>query len=233
MKKNSLIIAPAMAAQSEIELFAETLAFMTPYYAMDFVDPLSIVDKNLSNDDYYRAWQHHLAEKLHEYDAFIGFSFGGVILQQCFSVFERQHHPIVLFSTPTFIDESLKQRLGRVVELCEDKQVDLALDTLYKDVYYPNQQPTYNWDNLNHSEAAERLITGLSRVLTTNSSSIVNEAGVNHLHLIGEHSRLVNKHNVIAPQTGRLLTVPGAGMRVLQDNLAFCEQNILTWLNHE
>ncbi len=229
MSKTILVIAPVMPQQSEIELFASTLAFLKPDFNMDFLDPLPIIDINLENKAYYLAWQHYLAAVLNQYDAFIGFSFGGVILQQCFPLFENKHIPIILFSTPTRADDALKQKLGKVIELCEKNQVKEALDKLYKEVHYPHQQPILccDWNNINPADAGVRLITGLKRVLNTDSSHVVKTATVNHLHLIGERSNLVNTQNVTPPQTGRLITVPGAGMRVLQDNLLFCKQVIM------
>ena len=224
MKKNMLVIAPVMPQQSEIELFARTLAFLESDYSMSFLDPLSIIDIKQGNTAYYLAWQHYLASVLHVYDAFIGFSFGGVILQQCFPLFENKHTPLILFSTPTRADDALNQKLGKVIDLCEKNKVEEGLDQLYKEVYYPNPSLCFDWINLNHADAATRLITGLKRVLNTDSSDILKSTTVNHLHLIGEHSNLVNAHNVIAPKTGRLITVPGAGMRVLQDNLLFCKE---------
>jgi hypothetical protein len=225
MKKKILIIAPVMAQPSEIGLFASSLAFMQPYANMEFLDPLSIIDMDLPNEAYYEAWQSHLASIIPHFDAFIGFSFGGVILQQCFSLFENQ--PIILFSTPTFSDSALHQKLGMVIRLCEKKQLEQALNTLYAQVYYPNPQPSCDWTTLDPSEAAKRLKTGLTRVLTTDSSYLVKTSNINLLHLMGEHSDLVNAQNVLPPKKGLLLTVPGAGMRVLQDNLAFCRNPIL------
>ena len=225
MKTKILVIAPVMAQPSEIELFASSLAFMQPYGHMEFLDPLSFIDMDLPNEAYYLAWQSHLASIINQFDAFMGFSFGGVILQQSFSLFENQ--PIILFSTPTFADTSLHQKLGEVIHLCEKNQLEQALNKLYAQVYYPNPQPSCDWTTIDPSEAAQRLKTGLTRVLTTDSSHLVKTSNINLLHLIGEHSDLVNAQNVLSPKTGLLLTVPDAGMRVLQNNLAFCRNPIL------
>ncbi len=62
---------------------------------------------------------------------------------------------------------------------------------------------------------------------------VVNNTKVDHLHLIGECSNLVNNENVVAPKTGCLVQVPQAGMRVLQDNLPFCQKIIIERLRSE
>ncbi len=78
-KKAILVIAPIMPQRSEITLIASTLAFLEPYFQIDFLDPLSVIDINLEQDAYYLAWQHQMLHYLECYEAFIGFSFGGVI----------------------------------------------------------------------------------------------------------------------------------------------------------
>ena len=189
--------------------------------------------KNISDTAYYHLWEQELVKHIPHYDAFFGFSLGGVILQQCFSLFVSNNKPIVLFSTPTYSDQALTQKLGEVIDLCKKNHVDEALQSLYQHVYYPNSIPTHSYEPLNSEIAAKRLIYGLTRVLETDSTLIVKESNIKHLHLIGEHSYLVNANNVVAPKTGRLLTVPGAGMRVLSDNLSYCKHAIWETLNSE
>lgn len=230
MKKNILVIAPDTPVASGIEWFAHTLSFLEPHYNLQVIDPLSTIDITLKNNAYYLAWQQYLAAQLQQYDAFIGFSFGGVILQQCFPVFEHRRYPIILFSTPTFADIPLHQKLTQIIALCEKNQVKAALDLLYTTVYYPHQRPLKNWDTLNQTEAASRVINGLQRVLSTDATPLVTTTTVRHLHFIGECSNLVNAQNVLTPNTGTLFTVPKAGMRVLEDNLLFCQPLIMNEL---
>ena len=223
MKKNILVIAPIMPQRSEIESFANTLAFLLPHYNLNVIDPLEIIDISLKNHDYYLAWQHYLSHPHQPYDALIGFSFGGVILQQCFSLFEHQPIPIILFSTPSFADQTLIQTLQQVISLCENNQLEQALDVLYTAVYHPNPSRLQRLKTLNPTEAADRLINGLNRILATNATRLLKTNTVPHLHFIGEQSNLVNFQNVVAPNVGKLLRVPQAGMRVLEDNLLFCQ----------
>lgn len=242
MKKKILTLGPVMPYESEIATIATTLAFLEQDYQIDYLDPLSIgffqnasaaSFAELNNEAYYRIWESEIKKKLEHYDAFFGFSFGGVILQQCFSLFAGLKKTILLFSTPTFADEALEEKLGWVVRLCQEQELLKALNYLYEQVFYPNPSPL-KFEILDHSELAlSRLIFGLQRVLATNSAQIVRKASVEHLHLIGEYSALVNQANVEIPQTGHLVIVPTAGMRVLQDNPSFCQTIILRWLKGE
>ena len=161
-----------------------------------------------------------------QYDAFFGLSFGGVILQQCFSLFEQIKKPIVLFSSPSFADDALKRKLREVISLCKELRVDEALISLYQHVFYPNQ-PTQPFLYDDKEATAARVIFGLQHVLDTDSQAILQQTKVAYLHLMGEASQLVNVKNVVMAKTGSLLLVPNAGMRVLQSNRLFCERAIL------
>lgn len=236
MRKKILTIAPVMPQQSDIESIASTLSFLEAVYQIDFIDPLAInkaFSVNTSNEVYYQLWQDHLKKWLANYDAFFGFSFGGVILQQCFSLFAHSKKPIVLFSTPTFADNTLQKKLGDVIALCKANRVNDALISLYKDVFSPYEAPLQVLPENSVMNAANRLIFGLQRVLDTDATAILEQTTVDHLHLIGECSTLVNKENVLAPRTGDLCIVPQAGMRVLQDNPSYCKKLILERLNSE
>jgi len=230
--KKILAIAPVLPQASDIESIAKTVSFLHDEYQVDFLDPLMIMQQ-VSNDDYYQLWKNELGKRVANYDGFLGFSFGGVIVQQCFSLFSTINKPIILVSTPTRADAILAKKLGNVVNRCKENRVNEALELLYSDVFYPNSAPVQAAETGNTTIAINRLLFGLTRVLETDSSKIVEESLVNYLHLIGEHSQLVNRNNVLAPNDGRLLIVPKAGMRVLEDNPSFCQQLIMESLRCE
>ena len=230
LKKKILVIAPVLPHEADIESIAKSLAFLYEDYHIDFIDPLTIM-QDLPNDAYYKLWEQEIGKKVATYDIFFGFSFGGVILQQCFSLFSTINKTIVLFSTPTRADSALTEKLGNVIKLCQENKVNEALVMLYNDVYYPDNPPAPFPEHPHDAIAAKRLVFGLTRVLETDSTKIVQEARVKHLHLMGENSQLVNAKNVIAPLCGSLVIVPCAGMRVLEANLPYCKQEILKALS--
>lgn len=225
MKKKILVITPDTPYAAYISRVMSSLAFLETDYSLHALDSLSLMP-DVPNEEYYFLWADYLAQCIHEYDAFIGFSFGGVILQQCFSLFAEISKPIVLFSTPSFADKVLSEKLNQVISLCLSNQLDDALAFLYKQVYYPNLPPQLPANTGDKKEAAARMIYGLKRVLETDSRPILTESKVDHLHLIGEYSHLVNAGNVVMPSHGSLLTVPGSSMRVMEDNPNFCQQHI-------
>ncbi|CAM2917275.1 hypothetical protein [Legionella worsleiensis] len=230
-KKKILVLTPDTPHPSYIDLVVSPLTFLADEYAIHPLDSLSIME-DIPLSSFYSLWAQKLEAYIPNYDAFFGFSFGGVILQQCFSLFAGVKKPIVLFSTPTFADITLKNTLEKVITQCKNNQLDLALNTLYQHVYYPNAIPEYSLHQLDNTVAIDRVIYGLQRVLATDSTAIVSSCTVNHLHLIGAHSHLVNTDNVVPPQTGTLLQVPAAGMRVLRDNPHYCQKVLWEALRH-
>ncbi|CEG55852.1 hypothetical protein [Legionella fallonii] len=231
MQKKKILILPSDTPHpAYIDSIISPLAFLETEYSLHPIDSLSIMEE-LSNEQFYSHWQEKLSQYIPHYDAFFGFSFGGVILQQCFSLFTHLNKPLILFSAPSFADQSLAQKLGEVITLCNEYKIDEALHSLYQHVYYPNEIPLQTHQITDKELAAKRIIYGLTRVLETDSTSIIKENQVKHLHLIGELSHLVNKDNVLTPHQGTLLSVPEAGMRILRDNLPFCKKVILEALN--
>jgi hypothetical protein len=225
-KKKLLVIAPIVPQHSDIEPFAQTLSFLTHDFHLEFIDPLTHMEQ-VTNELYYSLWQEELRRQSTLYDGFIGFSFGGVILQQCFSSFSTLNKPIILFSTPTFADNILTQRLGKVIDLSKKNKLQEALIHLYNDVFYPYESTFKFNECLNNPMTANRLIFGLTRVLETDATKILSTIPINYTHLIGEKSHLVNKANVIAGIKGHLCIVPEAGMRVLENNFSYCQAVIL------
>lgn len=230
MKKKALAIAPIMPHPSDITSIATSLSFLNDQYQIEFLDPLSLVNE-LPNQLFYQQWQDEIASQISSYDLYIGFSFGGMILQQCFPMFASYEKSILLFSTPTFSNPDLHKKLSQVIYFCQKADINSALKTLYQTVFYPNHIPIEVLSTPNAILAANRLINGLQRVLSTDSRAILDSFSVSHLHLIGELSQLVNANNVLAGKAGCLRIVPGAGMRVLQNNLPYCKKIIDEQLN--
>lgn len=226
--KKILVLAQAMAFPEQIDELQTMLGFLEPSYQLDFIDPLTELS-SLDNKRYYMQWQTRLSALLTHYQAFIGFSFGAVILQQSFPVFEQLgilDKPVILFSAPAFVNQYLEERLGSVVELAQRQQFVEAHQLLMKYVLHPFETGELAVTCANSAVACKRLIEGLTRVTSTDSRTILSTTAVEHYHFVGEQSYLVNKNHIPESTHGKLLVVPNAGMRVLQDNQAFCHRNI-------
>lgn len=230
MKKIAVFL-PDLPQKSYIRPLEQSLSFLSSDYLLDFIDPNDL-NEELDNAIFYQCWREQVKKMLPHYDAFLGFSFGGVILQQCLSLFVAIKKPIILFSTPAYANEALRQKLGEVITLCKQHHLEAALKHLYQFVNSPYQLRNKLGAIKNKEDAETRMISGLQRVLETDSRAILQTTAVHHVHLIGQYSALVNDENTIAPKAGRLIVVPQAGMRVLQDNLLYCKAIILTEFAH-
>lgn len=226
MNKKILVLLPAMPDPSFAKPIGQSLNFILQRrYLIEYIDPYEL-HGSMDNMQYYQLWRERIASLLRHYDAFFGFALGGVILQQCLPLFKSNARTIVLFSSPTFIDDELRQKLKTVIALCQEKRLNEALLYLYQHVSYPGKLG-HSFCIKDKATAAERLVSGLKRVLETDSSSVINSCNVPLIHFIGEESSLVKKKNILVPKDASLYVVPKAGMRVLEDNPGICQKIIL------
>lgn len=228
--KKILVMGPALPEWSEIKSISETLIFFELQYAVDFVDPLCDLTHSTDQKSFFSQWKNKLEILLNQYDIFFGFSLGGVVFQQCFDLLKKQNKPLVLFSVPSFCDKTLSERLSKVRGLIEEESVFSAINKLNQWVFYPHDLPSQQLVLVNPDLSALRLSKGLQFVLETDSRSILSKMQVNHLHLVGEMSQLINRNNVMMTPSSRLAFVPQAGMRVIKDNSKYCVESIVDFL---
>ena len=226
MNQKIVVLLPDLPQASFAEPIKQSLSFLTErHFEIDLIDPYEIHGE-MDNKQFYQLWRERLARLIEQYDIFFGFSFGGVILQQCLPLFETHNKSIFLFSSPSVINVELRQKLQQVIMLCNKGQLTAALTLLYQYVDHPNQiKRIFSIDD--EALATNRLVSGLERVLTTDCQPILQTTKVAFAHFLGQESGLVKRENVVAPDSAILYTVTGAGNRVLQDNPAFCQNIIL------
>jgi hypothetical protein len=224
------VFLPVMPQSSYKDAIEESLSFLKPQFTLEFVDPLGMTDE-VNNFLNYQQWEVWLQQRKDLYSAYLGFSFGGMVLQQCFPYLEKLQKPVILFSTPTFADRDLHAKLSKVIELCREQKLTESLNCLYGHALFPKTLARQRFPIEKESVAQARLIHGLQRVLDTDAQEILAKTQLPYTHFIGEKSALVNTANVHIAKTGDLRVVPRAGMRVLEDNLAFCKPIILERLN--
>ncbi|MBN9230218.1 MAG: hypothetical protein J0I93_05150 [Legionella sp.] len=233
-KERLLVIGPIAPQAQDINHICRPLQFLEHHYQIHAIDPLTEITET-AHHQYYPCWQQYLTREAKNFAAFIGFSFGGIILQQNLPTLAAINKPILLFSTPSYVNKALSEKLLAVIDCCKHQHLLQALQALYKPVFSPNPIPKelLNTQVMNEKEACRRLIWGLTQVLMTDSRDLLLHTRLNYTHLIGAQSDLVNKENVIKAPTMSLLEIPHAGMRVLQDNPEYCQPIIWEALGHE
>jgi len=119
--KKIVIIAPALAQWSEVQGISDSLYFLKNEYQLTFVDPLKGITNEINSSQFFTEWKTKIKFQCSDCDVFFGFSLGGVILQKCISIFERENKPLVFFSVPSFCDQLLYERLDSVINLIKEK----------------------------------------------------------------------------------------------------------------
>ena len=85
--KNILVILPDIPTRAHQDAILKTLLFLKEHqYELTLIDPYDY-HCDLDNQAFYKAWQDRFDGWCEQYDAFLGFSYGGVIIQQCLHVF--------------------------------------------------------------------------------------------------------------------------------------------------
>ena len=225
--KKVFVLAPILPDWNHVNLIEKVVNLLlgSEENILNIIDPLSCLENDAKI--FYPWWLRKLEKEINNYDVFLGFSFGGVILQQCFSLFENINRKIILFSTPSFINFALYQKLNKIIQLIKLGLVEDALALHDKWVFSPNAVP-YQIKEPVSSAAVENIISrvlhGLNLILKTDSREKLKNTSIQYTHLIGEKSVLVNHQNVVVSTHGKLIIVPNAGMRVLQDNFPYCQQ---------
>ena len=232
MAKRILMISPILPEYSAFEAMVLPLGFLKSEYELCCIDALLPLTENMTVTEYYHYWKTWLVQFAAHYDVLMGFSLGGVVLQQSFELLEVMNKPVILFSTPSFSDPLLLNRLGEVRRLVESQQLHKAVATLNDYVAYPDRCVCKIAFCEDEKQISLRLSKGLSFVSAVDSRQILRTSKNNTLHIVGDKSQLVNHGNVVKSEYGKLEFVPNAGMRVLQNNLGFCQRKILEYLNH-
>lgn len=235
-KKKLLVLCPVLPNPMDIVRIQSSLAFLTQYYELTYNDPLEVVEQDPKI--FFKIHQDKLLSIINNYDAVLGFSLGGILVQNIYAKVTDLEQKIVLLSTPSFINDKLEVNLKNIIDLIgqgtDKAKVNSAFDLFYNLVNYastnssgittqPNKQ---NFD----MNASFRLAMGLSYVLATDATKVLQESSINYLNILGENSKLVNKNNVLCGKNGIVKTIPNSGMRVLEHNPELTQNLIKNYL---
>lgn len=230
-KKRFLAIGPILGQWENIKEIISSLDFLSSFVEIDFLDPLTDINHLTTSDSFYDNWSEKILSNFKKYDGFLGFSFGGVILQKNFNLFKKINKPLILFSSPSFMDEILGMRINTIIELLKKKELVAAVNKLNEFVLHPNLTKVENFKFNDPEQITFRLLTGFQLIMQSDVRNVVENSQVKYLHLIGEHSLLVNRSNITQNTLCQICSVPHAGMRILQDNLHFCRIEIMRYLS--
>jgi hypothetical protein len=219
-----LVIGPVLAEWSQMRYIENTLGFLKSSYDTTFLDPLEDITIARNRTIFFEAWREKILSVLVNYDLLIGFSLGGLILQECFAQIlkSKERKKIIFFSVPSFVDEMLHTRLNTVIQKINQLGIHSGMHAKNEYVFSPYSVTGNQGSVADPALASLRLTRGLEIILNTDSRRLLMNKAVPYLHFIGEKSALINHNNVIHPYPEYLHVVPAASMRVLQDNPKYC-----------
>ncbi|MCD6047103.1 MAG: hypothetical protein K0S08_750 [Gammaproteobacteria bacterium] len=229
VKEKIAVLSPMLPSWKEIRWIKEALSFLENEYELIFLDSLDGIHAQMTLNEFLDKWQEIITQKLWDVRILFGFSLGGAILQQFFESLALAEKRVVLFSTPSFIDGSLRKKLEEVIALAKPSSIASALKLLNQYVMYP--EACHNSENCeleNNEQASLRTAKGLSLLMEMNAIKILKQSKVNFKHFIGQESALVNEENVVSSEN--LVVIPKTGMRVLQQAPILCQEQILQFL---
>jgi hypothetical protein len=231
--KKIIVLGPALPKWTEVEAIKKSLSFLEAEYFLHFLDPLVDAIENPHKVTDYALWENRIKNQLHDCVAFIAFSFGGIILRQCFKLFNKLRKKIIFISVPEKIDLSLRDQLTKIIEYADKEEVDLAMQEHSKSVFFPSTPLVGKADLRDKTLICKRLSIGLKAVLDEknyNQENLINNS-IPYTTIVGDKSTLVNINHIESSMVRRCIVVPNAGMRVLQDNPTFCQSVIKAELN--
>ncbi len=223
-----LAISPKLPQPSNLEAFSHCLDFLKPQCAITFVDSLEKFE-NLSFNAFSDYWQQKILSLMDQYDAFIGFSLGGVVLLNCLQEFNSKNKVIILCSTPSKLEPVLSEKLSAIYNLTKDNQTQEAIHQLNNWIFSKEKEGEDAL--LDDKEIVnKRMQFGLGYVLHHPLPERVLQSTTKVYQLVGENSKLVTKDNIYVTPNTTLCVVPHSGQRVLEDNPEFTQKMIKDWL---
>ncbi len=223
--KKIIVLAPALPKWTEVEAIKKSLSFLEPEYFLCFLDPLVDAIENPQKVTDYSLWENRVKNQINDCVAFIGFSFGGIILRRCIKLFNQLSKKIIFISVPEKMDLSLRNQLTKIIEYADKEEVDFAMQEHSKYVFFPSNPLVGKVDVRDKALICKRLSIGLKAVLDENNynqENLINNR-VPYTTLVGEKSKLVNINHIESSMGGRCIIIPNAGMRIFQDNPTFCQ----------
>jgi pimeloyl-ACP methyl ester carboxylesterase len=179
------------------------------------------------------AWLDSVAGRLVELASgaclLAGYALGGTLALK-FSRHFPNTERVLCLSGPGFVDATLQSHLARLIEELRARRLGQALSCLAALVAPAGSAPeARHRDTVSVESDAEiepacrRMLRGFELLAKLDSREEVAAFGGEVLCMIGELSQLATADNqaIVPGRRQRLMTVPGAGMRLLKDNPRF------------
>ena len=214
--KRKAIIVSSISPQNIPSIDIKTFFIETEIDHLDYLDVIDFIDNCYSFSEAVTKFNSWIQDKYNDYDIFLGFAFGGVLLQHALNLLPNKK--IILVSSPGRMEGNLQLKLSSLVDLLNKGKLLDALYKLHEFVKY--DQAKSNMDECLicyplEQHTIKRLLKGFNMILDMEIATYTSSSNV--INIVGNKSNLVTNYDV-NPSFGKTFKIPNAGMRVLEHN---------------
>jgi len=221
--KKGLIVSSITAEEIIPNITIDFFKQYFPSVQFDYIDIMSFSADCKNIECMTKMFKSWLSSEQNNYDFFIGFAYGGVILQ--YSMDLIQNKKVILISSPEYINTELNQKLSLLSKMLMKNLTYEAIELLDSFVYTNQSSSKYAF-NIPLKQVNSRLQNGFQMILKMDR---FNNNSENIIKIVGEKSNLVNIDNIVAKNNA--IEIPDAGMRVLEENAGKVQETINEFLN--
>ncbi len=215
-QKKLLVFGPLGPSEASVRANTPSLSFLDGY-EIELVDSARFLIDEFQG--VLSSWKETLGD-LSQYQAIVGFSFGGVL---ALHVRGERPIPCMLISSPVRPKQRLSTILERAMKDLEADQIKEGLSYLYSHVL---ENPYVLDDSIDLNEAKSRFLWGLKFLFTHPNY----DTQIHHLHqLVGSKSKLVQLEDVF--EHASLTVIDHAGMKMFEDNPEDVKTSLVQWLS--
>ncbi|WP_340610496.1 hypothetical protein [Xenorhabdus bharatensis] len=207
-------------------------------YKVSIIDTLSLINPVKLNfidpDDAIDIIEHELVQRFSKPYLLIGFAMAGTLVQ-LLAPRLNELTGVISVSGPGYADILLSNRLGQLITLLNENQLNEAISVLHDFVIPKGGTPLPPMSDIpNHLReiAQRRLIVGFSLLLQLDARATLCNYKGKFLSIVGECSQLATVCNQVlsANPMHCFVVVDGAGMRPWDDKPKFVNNMIKDWL---
>ncbi len=203
-----------------------TIDFFKQHYPsvqFDYIDIISFSKGCTQIECSVKMFKEWLLSQAGNYDFFIGFAYGGVVLQYSMDLLGDKK--VILISSPEYMNEELDEKLTLLKKMLIKNLTYEAIDLLDSFIYTDQLSCKYKF-NIPLKEVNLRLQNGFQMILTMEQ---FNNDSDNVMKLVGQNSKLVNINSIFAQNN--VVEIPDAGMRIIEENPHKVKETINEFLN--
>ncbi|UGS39959.1 hypothetical protein [Pseudocitrobacter corydidari] len=234
-KREAVILAPVMPVWDEGQFCAPLVTLLVAKgYHVTVIDTLTLIQDG-SPERAVEALSQALNARFQSSYLLVGFAMAGTLVQ-LLAPHLHGLSGVMSVSAPGFADEQLNRRLGELVSLLEEGEVEHAVDVLHQFVVPEGQaapEVRFTLPDAAKASAIQRMLTGFALLLNMDARAAIARYNGKYLAIVGDKSQLASWENQThsTQPTHLYRRIPEAGMRPWNDNPAAMNALLNEWVD--